>query len=222
MKHFNILTMVMEIEPAKLWKENTPSLIALAAESVAHDTPDAAPRRLDWVGRPEITNVTMAAHKGDGEIRDDYNLERPFQMSRVMASTVHERIYRNIGLYDKADKKQDWDDAGREALTTILADDFLVVDTSKSCDGANFFDIEKALLKHQPYTNCGGRRPRDDIMSILYTMYVGGLNGKVITDGVGHPYREPSEEFPYLAEPDLSMKAAARRAFFLKLQHIKD
>ncbi|MGZ3703647.1 MAG: DUF4331 family protein, partial [Bdellovibrionota bacterium] len=192
MKHLNILTMVMEIDVNKLWKENPPSLIAVAADSSTQDSPTSPVRQIDRVGRPEITNVTMAARKGDAEIRDAYNTERSYNVTKSVAATMKERIFRNIDLYDQLDKKKDWKDADRDALASILTDDFLVVDMSKSCDGANFFDIEKALLKHVEYTTCGGRRPNDDIMDTLFTLYIGGLNGKRVSDNVNQPSRPVS------------------------------
>lgn len=220
MKHINVLTIVMEIEPKKLWKENTPSMIAVAAETTARE--EGAVRRLDRVGRPEITNVTMAARKGDPELRDQYNLDRPFQVAPGPKAAYKERIFRNIDLYDQTDKKKNWQDADREALAQLLVEDFLVVDTSKSCDGANFFDIEKSMLAHKAHTSCGGRRLTDDIMDVFYSLYIAGLNGDHVGDGIDKPSKDPLEAFPYLAEPDLSLLGRTKLAIAKKALGIKD
>ncbi len=98
MKHMNILTMVLEVDVAKLWKDNPPALIAVSAQSMAVDSPGAAPHRIDRVGRPEITNVTMEAQKGDPEIRDQYKLERQCMVTKAVADTMKERSYSNIYL----------------------------------------------------------------------------------------------------------------------------
>jgi hypothetical protein len=65
---------------------------------------------------------------------------------------------------------------------------------------------ERAGHRHRtrsrPHTTCGGRPLTDDIVDILYTVLVGGLDGPQITDGVDHPTQPPSRNFPYLVPPN--------------------
>jgi len=199
----NILTIVMEVELRALYPNAPPSMIAVAAETTTRDAPGGPLRRLDRVGRPEITNVTMAA-RGQPDLRDRYNADRPFQVPPGNRRLYEERIARNVAFYDALDGRRDWKDRDRDALASLLADDFLVVDAGKPCLRQSFFEIENAILRHRIHATCGGRRPDDDIMDTLFTLYVGGPDGKPVRDGVDRPSRPVSPGFPYLAEPDLS------------------
>jgi hypothetical protein len=204
MDNLNVLTIVMDIEISKLFKDNPPALVAVAAETTTQDSPDAPLRRIDRIGRPEITNVSMVAHH-EPDLRDQYNFDRPFEVPPANWKLYRDRLAENIAFYDALDGHKDWPDEDRMALANILADDFLVVDLSKPCRTPTFFEIEESLLRHRAYETCGGRKPNDRIMSVLFTLYVGGLGGRVISDGVEQPSRAVSEQFPYLAEPDLSL-----------------
>jgi hypothetical protein len=216
MERINVLTIVVEIDVGKLFKEPG-SLFALAAETTTQDSPTAPLRSLDRVGRPEITNVSMVTHGEEADLRDAFNQERPFRVPAARQKNYQDRLFNNIGRYDGLDQKQNWQDSSRAALAQMLADDFLVVDIGKPCDGDQFFAIETALLSHQPYSTCGGRKLTDDIMDTLYTLYIGGLDGERVRDGVDHPHGEVQTAFPYLAEADLGFMAKAKAFLARKL-----
>lgn len=235
MDSINVLSIVMEIEAAKLF-ENLPNqasvkispkvksskkearktageepfLIAVAAEVTTLDAPGYPLRRLDRVGRPEITNVSLVAHEEELDLRDQYNLDRPFEVSAEHLDQYRYRLARNIAFYDSVDRKIDWQQRDRVHLAQILSDDFLIVDMSKPCPGSSYFEIEKSLLQHRAHQTCGGRHPNDKIMEILYTLYIGSFNGKTVTDGVSHPSKTILSEFPYLATPELGLFARAK------------
>ena len=82
----------------------------------------------------------------------------------------------------------------------MLLADFLVVDTSKPFSNGSFLEIERAVLAGRPHTTCGGRPPDDDIVDILYTLLVGGLDGPRISDGVDGPTQPATRSFPYVPE----------------------
>lgn len=198
MADINVLTIVLEIEVAKLFK--TPgTLFAVAAESTTQDSSTAPVRRLDRLGRPEITNVSLVSHGQDPELRDVYNLDQPFQVAAANRQTYQERLAKNILFYDALDTKKNWQDSDRQHLANLLADDFLVVDISKPCETPTFFEIEKSLLLNKSHETCGGRKPNDDIMDVLFSLYIGGPSGERIRDGVDHPSHTVKEVFPYLA-----------------------
>lgn len=54
-------------------------------------------------------------------------------------------------------------------------------------------------------------------MDTLFTLYVAGLEGKRIRDGVDAPSPAVAGEFPYLREPDLSFTARAKAFIARKL-----
>ena len=87
-------------------------------------------------------------------------------------------------------------------MTELLLGDFLVVDTSKPFTDGGFLEIERALLAGRPHTTCGGRPLNDDIVDILYTLLVGGVDGAPISDGVDHATQPAGRTFPYLCSPN--------------------
>ncbi len=210
MKGFNTLSIVMEVEVKKLFPRDPPSLLALAAESTTQDSPSAPVRRLDRLGRPETSNVTMVAHDKETDLRDKYNADPSFAIPDDHAKMYRERIAKNIRFFDRIDGRTDWTDTDRITLAALLTDDFLVVDMSRPCEKSSYFEIERSLLSHTPHKTCGGRKPAEDIMDVLYGLYTGGLSGKPIRDGVDHPSRPLSEQFPYLTEPDFSKPSSVK------------
>lgn len=209
-KGLNVLSIVIDVEVKKLFPANPPSLLALAAESTTRDSASAPVRRIDRLGRPEISNVTLVARDNDADIRDQYNAERPFAVPADHAGSYRERAAKNLAFFDQIDGHTDWTDANRRVLADVLVNDFLVVDISRPCDQPAYLEIERSIIAHTPYQSCGGRKPSDDIMDTLYTLYSGGLNGKLIRDGVDHAGRAPLNEFPWLAAPDFSRPAAIK------------
>jgi hypothetical protein len=221
MSQTNILSIVLEVNTNKIFaKPHT--LFAIATEAMAKDSAEAKPKRMDRLGRPEVTNVSMVSHKNDAELRDQFNEHRPFQVDSASQQAFKERLVKNITYYDGLDKQQNWSETAKDSLATMIAEDFLVVDISKPCNGDTFFEIEKSLFLHKPYETCGGRQLTDDIMDTLFTIYIAGIDGKRIKDGVDHPHREVSTSFPYLAEPDLSLTARGKAFIARKLLGIKN
>jgi hypothetical protein len=98
----------------------------------------------------------------------------------------------------------DWppDEHGNHPLTELLLADFLVVDTSKPFTDGGYLEIERALLAGRAHTTCGGRPLNDDIVDILYTLLVGGVDGPPISDGVDHATQSAGRTFPYLCRPN--------------------
>ncbi len=78
MKGTNALAVVIDVEVKRLFPSNPPSLLAVAAESTTQDSPTAPVRRLDRLGRPEITNIALVGHDEEPDLRDQYNADRPF------------------------------------------------------------------------------------------------------------------------------------------------
>jgi hypothetical protein len=215
MQGVNVLAIVLEVDLSKLYTD-PPAMVAVAAETTTRDSPGAPLRRLDRVGRPEITNVSLAA-RDEPDLRDRFNLERPFRAPAPEQRLYAGKLARNIAFFDALDGRLDWQARAHDELARLLAADFLVVDMSKPCPPQSFLEIEKAMLARRAHRTCGGRKPADDIMDTLFTLYVAGLGGKPVRDGVDRPAAPLSTSFPYLAPPDLSfwsaVKALAARAF---------
>jgi hypothetical protein len=202
----NVLAIVIELDVARVLGSDTGPLVAVVGETL---TSHGHPFRLERMGRPEIKNVILRTSTFDPvnrdlEIRDLYNAEDTFNLSCDYLGAYRARLNANLAFFDRLDGRTDWplDEQGGHPLTELLLADFLVVDTSKPFAEDTFLEIERAVLAGRPHTTCGGRPLNDDIIDILYTMLVGGLDGPRISDGVDQPTQPPSRNFPYLVAPN--------------------
>jgi hypothetical protein len=167
------------------------------------------PFRLERMGRPEIKNIVLRTSTFDPvnrdlEIRDLYNAEDTFDLSRDYRGAYRSRLNANLAFFDPLDGRIDWplDEQGGHPLTELLLADFLVVDTSKPFAEDSFLEIERAVLAGRPHTTCGGRSLNDDIVDTLYTVLVGGIDGPRISDGVDQATQPATHRFPYLVRPN--------------------
>ena len=115
------------------------------------------PIRIERFGRPEIKNVIMSMKEFDQvnrdlEIRDLYNLEDAFHMSKDYRGAYRARLNANLAAIDRLDGKTDWPlgPDGAHPLTELLLDDYLVVDVSKPFAEDSYFEIERAVLAGTP------------------------------------------------------------------------
>lgn len=221
MEDINMLSLVMELDMSKFYNDEASSLFAVAAEVTTQDSQASSVRRLDRLGRPEVTNVSLVAHN-EMDLRDEYNLDQPFNVDPKRQKYYEDRLAKNINFYDRLDRKQDWNDLGRLQFAQTLSNDYLVVDINKPCQAPAFLEIEMSALAGKPHTTCGGRKPTDDVMDILFTLYINGGKGPLIRDGVDYPAKEVSDNFPYLAPPELGFLARTKAFIARQLLGIAD
>jgi hypothetical protein len=200
----NVLGIVLKIEWALLLKGGP--LFAIVGETL---TCGKRPMRLERVGRPEIKNVTLSAKMFDQlnrnlEIRELYNLEDSFNLSKTYLDAYRARFNANLAFFDGLDGKADWPlgDHGEHPLTELLLADFLIVDVSKPFSETSYFEIEAALLKGGAHATCGGRWLNQDIVDFILTLYINAGSGPAISDGVDAPIQWSSKSFPYMAPPN--------------------
>jgi hypothetical protein len=200
----NVLGIVLKVEWAKLL-EGGP-MFAVVCETL---TSGKRPIRLERVGRPEIKNISLGAKifdpiNRDLEIRDLYNDEDAFNLSKNYVGAYRARLNANLGFYDGLDGKTDWplDEYGNHPLTELLLADSLIVDASKPFCETSYFEIEQAMLKEREHTTCGGRWLNEDVVDSILTLYVNAGNGPRISDGVDGPIAWSSRVFPYMAPPN--------------------
>lgn len=206
-KNMNVLSIVLSLDINKLYPNTSPSLLAISAETLTQDEPQAAWRRLDRKGRAEISNVTLAPN--GGVIQDQYNAENTFAIDDKNKQLYQKAMLKSLRYYDQLDQKIDWQPAKQQALVNYLLDDYLIVDMSKPCQlGEEYLSIENALLAGKAHTSCGGRHLNDDIIDRIFSLYVNADTGNTIRDGVNQPSATISTTFPYLAEPENGWLAA--------------
>jgi hypothetical protein len=206
----DVLSIILELDTTTVLGPDTGPLLGVVGETL---TSGGHPVRLERMGRPEIKNFILGDKKFDPvnrdvELRDLYNAEDTFNMSLTYGGAYRARLNANLPFSDRLDDTIDWppDDRGVHPLTEMLLADFLVVDTTKPYSDGSFLEIERAVLAGRPHTTCGGRPPDDDIVDILYTLLVGGLDGpRSATAWTGRPNRPPA------ASPTWSVPIPIRR-----------
>ena len=200
----NVLGIVLRIEWATVLKGGP--IFAVVGETLSAGTRAV---RLERVGRPEIKNITLSAKifdtvNRDLEIRDIYNEEDSFNLSKTYVGAYRARLNANLAFFDGLDGKVDWplDSHGNHPLTDLLLADFLVVDVSKPFSETSYFEIERAMLERRTHATCGGRWLNEDLVDSLLTLYINAGKGPRIRDGVDAPIVWSSKVFPYMAPPN--------------------
>jgi hypothetical protein len=202
----NILAVVAEANLAAILGPGTGPLLAVVGETV---TSGGHPVRLEHTARAELKNFIMSDKQFDTvnrdiEIRDLYNSEDAFSLAPYYLNAYRARLNANLAFYDGLDGKADWpvNDRGDHPLTEFLLADFLVLDIAKPFAEGSYLEIDRAVLAGRAHTTCGGRPLNDDIVDLLFTLMVGGVDGPHISDGVDQATRPATRSFPYLPSPN--------------------
>jgi Domain of unknown function (DUF4331) len=215
----DVLSIVVEIPFAPIVKRfDGVTLIAAISENFV--TRRGKPIRIERLGRPEIKNVLMEnttrdPHTKGVELRDLYNREDAFALSREYRALYESRLDANLAFIDDLDGKTAWPlgPDGRHPLRDLLMNDFLILDLAHSFAPGSFLEIERSLIENRRHESAGGRWLDDDIVDDMLTLYVNGGRGERVGDGVDTPTRPASRSFPYVREPnkrvDLPMPAFA-------------
>jgi hypothetical protein len=203
----DVLSIVVEVPFAPIVEcfDGT-TLVGAIAENVV--TRRGKPIRIERLGRPEIKNVIMANPMRDArtkgvELRDLYNREDAFAVSKVYRPLYESRLDANLVFWDGLDGKTAWplSPDGRHPLRDLLMDDFLILDLAHVFAPGSFLEIERALVKSRRHDNAGGRWLDDDILDELL-MFVTGDGAERLGDGVDAPTKPASLSFPYVREPN--------------------
>jgi hypothetical protein len=201
----NVLSLVVELDCARML--NGAELVGVVAETLTRGKLSV---RFERVGRPEVKNLMLAPRQFDQvnrdlEIRDLYNAEDAFHLSRAYQGAYRARLNANLAFWDGLDGQLDWpaDASGAHPLTELLLADFLVVDvTEPYAEQGSFLEIELAARAGRSHQTCGGRALNDDVMDTIFTLLINARNGRPIRDGVDQATRPASRTFPYLAPPN--------------------
>jgi Domain of unknown function (DUF4331) len=208
--HFrDVLSIVIEFPIAPILERfHSVTLIGAIAENVVKRR--GKPIRIERLGRPEIKNFLLANPMRDPrakgiELRDLYNKEDAFAVSREYGPLYESRLDANLAFLDQLDGKTAWPLGadGRHPVRDLLIGDFLIVDLAHPFSPGNFLEIEQAVLASRPHESCGGRWLDDDILDEMLTLFVNGGRGERLGDGVGAPTKPGSLSFPYVREPNL-------------------
>jgi hypothetical protein len=204
----DVLSIVVEIPCAPIvTRFDGIALAGAMAESLV--TRRGKPLRIERVGRPELKNFVLQNTTHDPrtmgfELRDLYNREDAFALSREYRALYESRLDANLKVIDGLDGKTAWPLAadGRHPLRDLLIGDFLIVDLARAFAPGNFLEIERALIDNRSHESAGGRWLNDDILDELLTWLVNGGRGERLGDGVDAPTKPASRSFPYVREPN--------------------
>ena len=204
----DVLSIIVEMPFAPIVERlNGATLIASISETVV--TRRGRPIRIERVGRPEIKNVLLANPSRDPrargvELRDLYNREDAFAVSKEYRPLYESRLDANLAAFDTLDGSTAWplEPDGRHLLRDLLLDDFLILDVTRPFAPGGFLEIERALIEKRPHKTAGGRWLDDDILDDLLTLIVNGGRGERFGDGVDGPTKPASRNFPYVREPN--------------------
>jgi Domain of unknown function (DUF4331) len=205
--HFrDVLSIVVEVPSAPIVERfSGVTLIAAVSENVV--TRRGKPIRIERVGRPEIKNFVLASPMRDPrtkglELRDLYNKEDAFALSKEYRPLYESRIDANLAFFDGLDGKTEWPlgPDGHHPLRDLLIDDFLILDLAHPFAPGNFLEIERSFISNRAHRSAGGRWLDDDILDEMLTLFVNGGRGERLGDGVNAPTKPATLSFPYLRE----------------------
>jgi len=183
------------------------TLVGAIAEDLV--TRRGKPIRIERIGRPEIKNFVLTTMTRDPrtkgvELRDLYNKEDAFALSKEYGPLYESRLDANLAFFDQLDGRTAWPlgPEGHHPVRDVLIGDYLILDLAHAFAPGHFLEIERAVMSDQPHKTAGGRWLDDDILDEMLTFYVNGGKGERLGDGVDAPTKPASRTFPYVREPN--------------------
>ena len=134
--HDNVLCIVIEFNTRRVLDPDRGSLFGAIAETVPltrlGEFVGSQPPRIDWVGRPEQTNVRLnCSFLGDVEdLRDLWNQQAPFAIADELRPLFLQRLKDSLAAYDMHDGKRDWTPEALAANANMFLDDYLLFDVT--------------------------------------------------------------------------------------------
>ena len=205
----NVLCIVIEFDTRRALGKG--SLFAAIAETVPRPRPGAfvgrEPPRIDWVGRPEQTNVRL---NNDGlgdvnDLRDLWNQQTPFAIDEKLRPLFLQRLKDSLAEWDMRDGTRDWTPSALAANANMFLDDFLLFDVAKPITDTSHLEIEKTTLRGQAYQSGGGRTVDADVIDVLLTWMV-NHDREVLQGGTTKATKPGTRNFPYFAAPNTELQ----------------
>jgi hypothetical protein len=214
LQHDNVLCIVVEFETARVLDLGKGSLFGVAAETVPIPTPRSLighpVPRIDWVGRPEQTNMRLnnPAMAGTDDLRDLWNQQTPFAIAKDLRPLFLERLKASFANWDMRDGREDWTPAALAANANVFLDDFLLIDVAKPVTDKSHLEIEKSTINGRPYQTGGGRTVDADVIDVLITWLV-NRDREWMQGGATGATKPGMKVFPYFATPNTELQTVA-------------
>jgi hypothetical protein len=207
----NVLSIVVEFDTQRVLDPGKGSLFAVIAETIPIPRPGALvghePPRIDWVGRPENTNMRLNNPRltGADDIRDLWNQQTPFAIDEKLRPLFLQRMKDSLTEWDMRDGKQDWVPSALVANANMFVDDFLLFDVAKPITDASHLEIEKSTINGKAYQTGGGRTVDSGVIDVLMTWIV-NRDREFLEGGTTKATKPGTKNFPYLAAPNLDLQ----------------
>jgi hypothetical protein len=215
LQHDNVLCLVVEFDTRLVLDPANGSLFGAIAETVPIPQPRGLVShpvaRIDWVGRPEQTNIRLSnpGLSGADDLRDLWNQQTPFAISEQLKPLFLQRLKDSFANWDMRDGTADWSPEALAANAKVLLDDFLLFDVAKPITDASHLEIEKSTLAGRAYQTGGGRTIDANVIDILLTWLV-NRDREVLVGGALQATKPGTQAFPYFAAPNAEIQTATR------------
>jgi hypothetical protein len=214
LQHDNVLCIGVEFDTERVLDPAKGSLFGAIAETVPTEPPGRIGHpvaRIDWVGRPEQTNVRLnnPALLTADDIRDLWNQQTPFAVSRALQPLFLQRLKDSFTDWDMRDGKADWTPEALAANANVFLDDFLLFDVAKPITDYSHLEIEKSTIDGRPYQTGGGRTVDANSIDILLTWLV-NHDREFLQGGATGATKPGVNVFPYFATPNTELQTVAK------------
>jgi Polyketide cyclase / dehydrase and lipid transport/Domain of unknown function (DUF4331) len=209
--HDNVLCIAIEFDTQRVLEPDKGSLFGVIAETLplprAGGFVEHEPPRLDWVGRPEQTNMRLnnAGLVGVDDLRDLWNQQTPFAIDEKVRPLFLQRLKDSLAEWDMRDGKQDWTPSALAANANMFLDDFILFDVAKPITDTSHLEIEKSTLNGQAYQTGGGRTVDADVIDVLLTWMV-NRDREFLQGGTTKATKPGTKTFPYFASPNTELQ----------------
>jgi Polyketide cyclase / dehydrase and lipid transport/Domain of unknown function (DUF4331) len=208
----NVLCIAIEFDTRRVLDPDRGTLFAVIAETVPRPRPGSVvghePSRIDWVGRPEQTNIRF---NNDGllhadDVRDLWNQQTPFAIDEKLRPLFLQRLKDSLSNWDMRDSRQDWTPSALAANANMFLDDFMLFDVAKPISDTSHLEIEKSTLNGQAYQTGGGRTVDADVIDVLMTWMV-NRDREILQGGTTKATKPGTKTFPYFADPNADLQS---------------
>jgi hypothetical protein len=213
----NVLCIVIEFDTRRVLNPDQGSLFGVIAETVplTHFSPfvGSEPPRIDWIGRPEQTNMLLD-NKGlpanMDDLRDLWNQQTPFALAQELRPLFLQRLKDSLTEWDMRDGRQDWTPSALAAHANVRLDDYLLFDVAKPITDLSHLEIERSTLNGRAYETGGGRTVDANVIDILLTSVV-NRDREQLHGGATQATKPGTNSFPYFAAPNTELQSVVER-----------
>ena len=215
LQHDNVLCIVVEFDTSRVLDPAKGSLFGAIAETVPIPQPPGRighpPARIDWIGRPEQTNVRL---NNPGlpvvdDLRDLWNQQTPFAISKALQPLFLQRLKDSFADWDMRDGRADWTPEALAANANVFLDDFMLFDVAKPITDDSHLEIEKSTIDGHPYQTGGGRTIDANVIDILFTWLV-NHDREFLLGGATGATKPGMQVFPYFATPNSELQTVTK------------